>query len=133
MNFLCSQCSNQNNFSNKINLVQPSCRTLDSSLSYRFGADHRRWTSNCWLAGGTYWDRLHPENQGEPQELGLRGLSGLHLRAGQRRLRPGQDVGQTAELYVPVSTRYQETDEEIRTERSSLCIHLSEPLPEVLF
>ena len=85
------------------------------------------------MAGGTHWDCLQSENQTEPQESGIRCISGLHLRVGQRCLRQGEDVGQTAQLHLPMSSRHQETDEEVRTERAPLCLHQSEPIPEVLF
>ena len=85
------------------------------------------------MAGGTHWDCLQSENPAEPQEPGIRRVSRIHLRVGERCLRQGEDVGQTSELHLPVSSRHQETDEEIRTECAPLCLHLSESVPEVLF
>ena len=85
------------------------------------------------MAGGSDWYCFQSENQAEPQEPGIRCISGLHLRVGQRCVRQGQDVGQASQLHLPVSSGHQETDEEVRTECPTLRIHLSEPLPEVLF
>ena len=83
------------------------------------------------MAGGTHWHCVHSQDQGQPQEPRLRRVPGLHLRAGVRRVRQGKDAGQAPELHIPVSSGYQEADEEIRTPGPSVCIHLTKPVPEV--
>ena len=98
---------------------------------YRLRALHWGGSPDSGLAGGSHWPRVQPEDQGQPQALGLHRLSRLHLRAGQRCLRPGEDVGQAAELHLPVSPGHQEADEEIRAECPSLSVHLPEPLSEI--
>ena len=99
----------------------------------RHGAVHGGGAAGGGLAGGPDWPGVHPEDQGQPQEPRLRGQPGLHLRAGDRRVRPGPDAGQTPELHLPVPPGHQEADEEVRTECPPLSIHLPEPLPEVFF
>ena len=105
---------------------------IESNI-FRHRAGHWWRITSSGLAGGSDWNSLQPQNQAEPQESGIRCIPGLHLRVGQRCLRQGEDVGQTAQLHLPVSPGHQETDEEVRTECAPLRLHLPEPVPEVLF
>ena len=108
------------------------CQLTGDLVCCRHGAQHQRGTPGCWLAGGTNWQCGLSEASAEPQEPGIQCQSGLHLRVGLRSVRPGPDVGETAELHFPVSAGNQETDEEIRPPRPSLRLHLPEFVPQVL-
>ena len=101
-------------------------------VCFRHGTQHQRRSPSGWLAGGADWKCLLSEASGEFQEPGIHRQSGLHLRAGVRAVRPGPDVGETAELHFPVSAGDQETDEEVRPPRPSLRLHLTEFVPQVL-
>ena len=84
------------------------------------------------MAGGTHRPRVLAPHPGQPQAARIRGVAGLHLRAGDGGVRARQDAGQARQLHLPVPAGHQEADEEVRAARAPGSLHLTEPLPEVL-